>query len=76
VKKITEYGPDRYGNGLSCMGCNLECYQIHNNAELKTVLLLMIWNNLPQEFVDITAIILFCDRLRLLLELVDILNTV
>ena len=37
--------------------------KLTNIAELKDVLL-MIWNDLLQEFIDIKAIVSFCNRLQ------------
>jgi len=66
---------------LSCVGAMLEHYQkftpkAPNIAKLKTASsLLSTWNDLPLEFIE--AIVPFQRRLyfRVLLQLVDILNT-
>jgi len=58
----------------------LERYQIHtpkltNSAKLKDCLL-MIWNDLPQEFIDIKALVSFHYRVRSCVAAAgDILNT-
>jgi len=59
-------------------GAILGCYQKYtpkpsNTAELKAALL-SIWNDLPREFID-KAILSFRKRLRVLPQLVDIMNT-
>jgi len=60
-------------------GTVLGCYQKYtpkpsNIAELKTALL-SIWNDLPQEFIDKAILHFERDFDRVLLQLVDILNT-
>ena len=57
----------------------LECCQRHakidQHSKLKTALL-VIWSDLPQEFID-KAIVSFHSKLRpVLLQLVDIVNAV
>ena len=64
---------------LSCVGAMPGRYQNHtpkptNIAELKSALL-SIWNDLPQEFIDKQSCHFERDFDRVLLQLVDILNT-